>query len=87
MRATHSAAPITRLMGAKRKDRAWRNRLNRGFDKDLAIGEGREWIGNMGDPLPVRGKAWTEGGFSPSTHVGVLASEASLTFSSDTDIT
>ena len=86
IRAIHSATPITRLIGALIKDRAWRNCLNRGFDKDRAIEGGRECTGNTVDPLSGRGKAWLETDFFSSTRVGVLVSETSTTFSCETEI-
>ena len=47
IRAMHSEMPITRLIGAKMKDKVWRNSFNRGLGKDSAAGEGRAWTGNM----------------------------------------
>ena len=37
------------LMGAKTKDKVWRNNLNRGFDKTPVVDGGREWIGKTVD--------------------------------------
>ena len=87
MRAIHSEMPITRLIGAKTKDKVWRNIFNSGLGKESAAEEGRAWTGNMVDSHSGRGEALTEIGFSPNPIlVGESVSGVSPTLPCGTEI-